>query len=193
MRFLSFQLWTFLACTPCRPKGLQEIIIAACIQNFLVCPNVTKIFFFFFSYICIKNSLLLAHWKLHLFFHREWLKENMEIDYVQENSRAALRHEHAASMRLQLEETLGTFNGYFFGTLYFNAAVHRVTFGYVTHSSSFNDVHFRLHILQPYTQPGTEATNYFNFHTFVMSRRLCYTRNCKCPLHHTELIEYSKS
>ena len=76
-------------------------------------------------------------------------------------------------MRLQLEETLGTFNGYFFVTLYLNAAVQRVTFGYVTRTST---------------------SNYFNFHTFVMPRRLCYSRNCQCPLQHTELIliEYSK-
>ena len=103
-----------------------------------------------------------------------------------------LRHEHAASMRLQLEETLGTFNGYFFVTLYLNAAVQRITFGYVTRTSTFNDVRFRLHILQPYSQPGNKVSNYFNFHTFVMPRRLCYSRNCQCPLQHTELIEYSK-
>ena len=30
---------------------------------------------------------------------------------VQENPKAMLRHEHAASMRLQLEETLGTLMG----------------------------------------------------------------------------------
>ena len=102
-----------------------------------------------------------------------------------------LRHEHAASMRLQLEETLGTFNGYFFATLYLNAAVQRLTFGYITRSSTFNDVRFRLHI-QPYSQPGNEASNYFNFHTFVMPRRLCYSRNYQCPMQHTELIEYSK-
>ena len=122
----------------------------------------------------------------------EWHEENKDINYVQENPKAMLRHEHAASMRLQLEETLGTFNGYFFVTLYLNAAVQRVTFGYVTRSSTFNDVQFRLHILQLYSQPGNEASNYFNFHTFVMPRRLCYSRNCQCPLQHTELIEYSK-
>ena len=79
----------------------------------------------------------------------------MEIDYVQENPKAVLRYEHAANMRLQLEETPGTFNGYFFVTLYLNEAVQRVTFGYVTRSSSFKDVRFRLHILQPYAQPVT--------------------------------------
>ena len=82
------------------------------------------------------------------FILREWHEENMDINYVQENPKAMLRHEHAASMRLQLEETLGTFNGYFFVTLYLNAE--RVTFGYVTRSSTFNDVQFRLHILQPF-------------------------------------------
>ena len=91
-----------------------------------------------------------------------------------------------------LEETLGTFNGFFFVTLYLNAAVQRVTFGYVTRSSTFNDVRFRLHVLQPYSQPGQQPSNYFNFHTFLMPRRLCYARNCQCPLHHSELIEYSK-
>ena len=95
-------------------------------------------------------------------------------------------------MRLQLEETLGTFNGYFFVTLYLNAAVQRVTFGYVTRTSTFNDVRFRVHILQPYSQPGNEASNYLDFHTFVRPRRLCYSRNCPCPMHHAELIKYSK-
>jgi len=105
------------------------------------------------------------------FVLREWHEENMDNNYVQENPKAMLRHEHAASMRLQLEETLGTFNGYFFATLYLNAAVQRLTFGYITRSSTFNDVRFRLHI-QPYSQPGNEASNYFNFHTFVRPRRL---------------------
>ena len=126
------------------------------------------------------------------FFVGEWHEENMEINYVQENPRAVLRHEHAASMRLHLEEMLGTFNGYFFVTLYLNAAVQRVSFGYVTCNSTFNDVRFRLHILQPYDEPGMEASNYFNFHTFIMPRSLCYSRNCQCPLQHSELIEYSK-
>ena len=116
----------------------------------------------------------------------------MEINYVQENPKALLRHEHSARMRLLLEETLGTFNGFFFVTLYINAAVQRVSFGYVTRSSTFNDVRFRLHILQPYAEPGMEASNYFNFHTFIMPRSLCYSRNCQCPLQHSELIEYSK-
>jgi len=126
------------------------------------------------------------------FVLREWHEENMDINYVQENPKAMLRHEHAASMRLQLEETLGTFHGCFFATLYLNAAVQRLTFGYITRSSTFNDVRFRLHILKPYSQPGNEASNYFNFHTFVRPRRLCYSRNCQCPMHHTELIKYSK-
>ena len=60
-----------------------------------------------------------------------------------------MRQEHAATMRMQLEETLGTFSGYFFVTLFLNEAVQRVTFGYVTRSTSFNDVRFRRHILQP--------------------------------------------
>ena len=58
-----------------------------------------------------------------------------------------MHQEHAATMRMQLEETLGTFSGYFFVTLFLNEAVQRVTFGYVTRSTSFNDVRFRLHIL----------------------------------------------
>ena len=127
-----------------------------------------------------------------IFLIGQWHEENMEINYVQENPKALLRHEHSARMRLLLEETLGTFNGYFFVTLYLNAAVQRVSFGYVTRSS-INDVHFRLHILQPYAEPGKEASNYFNFHTFIMPRSLCYSRNCQCPLEHSELIEYSKS
>ena len=112
--------------------------------------------------------------------------------HVQENPKAVQHTDHAASMRLQLEETLGTYNGFFIVTLYLNAAVQRVSFGYVTRSSTFNDVRFRLHVLQPYSQPGQQPSNYFNFHTFLMPRKLCYERNCQCPLHHSELIEYSK-
>ena len=74
----------------------------------------------------------------------------MEINYITENPTAVMRQEHAATMRMQLEETLGTFSGYFFVTLFLNEAVQRVTFGYVTRSTSFNDVRFRLHILQPF-------------------------------------------
>ena len=84
-----------------------------------------------------------------LFFSlKEWHEANMVIGYVQENLKAVLWHEHAASMRLQIEETLGTFNGFFFVTLYLNEAVQRVSFGYITCSSSFNDVCMRLHILE---------------------------------------------
>ena len=97
-----------------------------------------------------------------------------------------------STIRLQLEETLGTFNGFFFVTLYLNAAVQRVSFGYVTRQSTFNDVRFRLHVLQPYSPPGQQPSNYFNFHTFQMPRNVCYTRNCQCQLQHSELIEYSK-
>ena len=111
---------------------------------------------------------------------------------MQENPKAVRRHEHSASMRLQLEETLGTFNGSFFVTVYLNEAVQRVSFGSIMSSSSFNDVRMRLHILQPYAQPGTQAPNYLNFHTCVMPRRLCYSHNCQCPLQHSGLIEYSK-
>ena len=116
----------------------------------------------------------------------------MEINYITENPRAVLRQEHAATMRVQLEETLGTFSGYFFVTLFLNEAVQRVTFGYVTRSTSFNDVRFRLHILQPFVEQGHEASNYFNFHSFLMPPTVCYNRNCACPLQHTQLIEYSK-
>ena len=58
----------------------------------------------------------------------------MEIAYITENPRAVLRQEHAATMRMQLEETLGTFSGYFFVTLFLNEAVQRVTFGYVANT-----------------------------------------------------------
>ena len=51
-----------------------------------------------------------------IFFIGQWHEESMEINYVQENPEALLHHEHAARMRLLLEETLGTFNGYFFVT-----------------------------------------------------------------------------
>ena len=77
-------------------------------------------------------------------------------------------------------------------SLYLNAAVQRATFGYVTRSSTFNDVRFRLHVLQPYSPPGQQPSNYFNFHTFLMPRNLCYTHNCQCQLQHSEFIEYSK-
>jgi len=86
-------------------------------------------------------------------FVGEWHEANIDINYVKENPKAVLRPDHAASMRLQLEETLGTFNGFFFVTLSLNAAVQRVTFGYVSRSSTFNDVRFRLHVLQPYSPP----------------------------------------
>ena len=76
----------------------------------------------------------------------------MEINYILENPKAVLRQEHAATIRLQLEETLGTFNGFFFVTLFLNAAVQRLSFGYVARSTSFNDVRFRLHILEPYVE-----------------------------------------
>ena len=116
--------------------------------------------------------------------------ENMEINYIHENPKAVLRQEHAATMRLQLEETLGTFNGFFFVTLFLNEAVQRLTFGYVTRSTSFNDVRFRLHILQPYAEGGQPPSNYFNYHTFLMPQQVCYSRNCACPLLHTQLVEY---
>ena len=116
----------------------------------------------------------------------------MEINYIHENPKAVLRQEHAATMRLQLEETLGTFNGFFFVTLFLNEAVQRLTFGYVTRSTSFNDVRFRLHILEPYVEGGQPPSNYFNYHTFLMPQQVCYSRNCACPLLHTQLVEYSK-
>ena len=116
----------------------------------------------------------------------------MEINYIHENPKAVLRQEHAATIRLQLEETLGTFNGFFFVTLFLNAAVQRLSFGYVTRSTSFNDVRFRLHILEPYVEGGHELSNYFNYHTFLMPQQVCYLRNCACPLLHTQLVEYSK-
>ena len=162
-------------------------MIAACTKSFLVGVRFSLVFPLFPFPLTEPNTVKGAH---H-FCVGEWHEENMDINYVQENPKAMLRHEHAASMRLQFEETLGTFNGYFFVTLYLNAAVQRLTFGYITRSSTFNDVRFRLHI-QPYSQPGNEASNYFNFHTFVRPRRLCYSRNCQCPMHHTELIKYSK-
>ena len=73
----------------------------------------------------------------------------MEINYIHENPKAVLHQEHEATIRLQLEETLGTFNGFFFVTLFLNAAVQRLSFGYVTRSTSFNDVRFRLHMAEP--------------------------------------------
>ena len=100
------------------------------------------------AYICQLNGITIT------LFGGEWHKENMEINYVQEHPKAVLRADHAASIRLQLEETLGTFNGFFFVTLYLNAAVQRVSFGYVTRQSTFNDVRFRLHVFQPYSPPG---------------------------------------
>ena len=73
----------------------------------------------------------------------------MEINYIHENPKAVLRQEDAATVRLQLEETLGTFNGYFFVTLFLNEAVQRLTLSYVTRSTSFNDVRIYMHILEP--------------------------------------------
>ena len=77
----------------------------------------------------------------------------MEINYIHENPKAVLRQEHAATIRLQLEETVGTFNGYFFVTLFLNKVMQRLTFGYVTCSTSLNDVRFCLHILEPFVEP----------------------------------------
>ena len=99
-------------------------------------------------------------------FVGEWNEENMEIQYVTQHPMAELRHEHSATMRLLLEETLGTFNGYFFVTLFLNQQIQRPTFGYVTRSCSFNDIHFRLHVLHPYVPEGKEASNYFNYSPF---------------------------
>ena len=75
-------------------------------------------------------------------------------------------------------------------TFYLNAAVQRVSFGNVSCQSTFNDVRFRLHVLQPYSPRGQQPSNYFNLNTFLVPRRLCYTRNCQCPLQNSELIEY---
>ena len=116
----------------------------------------------------------------------------MEINYDPENPKAVLRQEHAATVRLQLEGTLGTFNGYFFVTLFLNEAVQRLTFGSVTGSTSFNNVRFCLHILEPFVEPGEQPSNYFNVHTFLTPQQVCYKRNCACPLQHTQLVEYSK-
>ena len=46
-----------------------------------------------------------------IFLIGQWHEENMEINYVQENPKALLRHEHSARMRLLLEETLGRLSG----------------------------------------------------------------------------------
>ena len=97
----------------------------------------------------------------------------MGINYVHENPKAVLRQEHAATMRLQLVETLGTFNGYFFLTLFLLEAVKRVTLAYVICSTTFNDVRFRLHILQPNVEPGKEVSNYFNFHMWLSHASKC--------------------
>ena len=75
-------------------------------------------------------------------FVGEWNEENMEIQYVTKHQMAELRHEHSATMRLLLEETLGTFNGYFFDNLFLNQEIQRPTFGYVTCSYSFNGICF---------------------------------------------------
>ena len=61
-----------------------------------------------------------THWNRKHFFLGQWHEENMVINYVEEHPKAILRADHAASIRLQLEETLGTFNGFFFVILYLN-------------------------------------------------------------------------
>jgi len=152
-------------------------------------PTFPKLFFSRCFSVRLHSS---THWNRKHFFLGQWHEENMVINYVEEHPKAILRADHAASIRLQLEETLGTFNGFFFVTLYLNATVQRVSFGYVSRQSTFNDVRFRLHVLRPYSQAGQQPSNYFNFNTFLMPRRLCYNRNCHCPLQHSELIEYSK-
>jgi len=152
-------------------------------------PTFPKLFFSRCFSVRLHSS---THWNRKHFFLGQWHEENMVINYVEEHPKAILRADHAASIRLQLEETLGTFNGFFFVTLYLNATVQRVSFGYVSRQSTFNDVRFRLHVLRPYSQAGQQPSNYFNFNTFLVPRRLCYNRNCHCPLQHSELIEYSK-
>ena len=97
----------------------------------------------------------------------------MNINYLWSCS----KHETAVGRNIR------NFQWIFFVTLYLNAAVQPV---------SFNDVCFCLHVLQPYSPPGQQPSNYFNFSTFLMPWRFCYTRNCQCPLEHSELIEYSK-
>ena len=47
----------------------------------------------------------------------------MVINYVYEDPKAELQFAHTYTMRLLLEETLGTFNGFFFVAIYTNAAI----------------------------------------------------------------------
>ena len=101
--------------------------------------------------------VLLSHQKLHHCFVWQWHEENLQLNYVQENIKAILFQEHPATLKLQLEET---FNGYFYVTLFLDEALQRLAFGYVTHTSTFNDVRFRLHVLQPFVELGKEASNY---------------------------------
>ena len=182
-----FQRRHFCPCPPCTTGDFHHCIYKQFLGKYQFYPTFLLYCFFL---KCPCGQQLTAITNTH--FVGEWHEENMHINYVEQNPKAVLRAEHAANIRLQLEETLGTFNGFFFVTLYLNAAVQRVSFGYVTRCSSFNDVCFRLHVLQPYSQTGQQPSNYFNFHTFIMPRTLCYVRNCQCPLQHSELIEYSK-
>jgi len=92
-------------------------------------PTFTKLFFSRCFSVRLHSS---THWNRKHFFLGQWHEENMVINYVEEHPKAILRADHAASIRLQLEETLGTFNGFFFVTLYLNATVQRVSFGYVS-------------------------------------------------------------
>ena len=83
-------------------------IIDAFIKHFLVINTS-------FLLLCVLYMINI-HYTGHQYsrtygFVGEWNEENMEIQYVTQHPMAELGHEHSATMRLLLEETLGTFNG----------------------------------------------------------------------------------
>ena len=138
----------FCPCTPCTTGDYHHCLYQPLLGVSHLNPPAFRVSTFNIDFLCSELPLFC------MLFLAEWHEENMEINNVHENSRAVLCQEHAATIRLQLEETLGTFSGYFFFTFILNEAVQRLTFGYVTRSTSYNDVCFRLHILQPFVEPG---------------------------------------
>ena len=80
-------------------------IIDACIKHFLVINTS-------FLLLCVLYMINIHytghHYSRTYGFVGEWNEENMEIQYVTQHPMAELRHEHSATMRLLLEETLGS-------------------------------------------------------------------------------------
>ena len=102
-----FQCHHFCSCAPCATRDYHHCLH----QAFLGMTHLNQAAFLVQTFTI---EFLISHLQLFLSFIGEWQEENMDINQVQENPKAVLRQEHAATIRLQLEEILGTFNEYFF-------------------------------------------------------------------------------